>query len=393
MNIETAQLEKALILNGGGYGKLPDNLTAGVMNSTVEFWVQWNRLENWSRVIDFGKEGNAFVICNEKDTSSLLFRIYDKESKSHTIRLRKVIKLKRWYHIAVVSGSGGMKIYVDGQLKGSDTYTGGMGVASGGTNYIGRSNWVNDAPFSGCIAELRIWNVQKAAGDIIGNMSRVLVGDEPGLVGYWRFAEMGQREEANLVSNTTFGNILLSMEAKIGPVQGGPILTENIRTTTGGNQLDLKQIKEELRAEMMAEIRKGFMPVGKDQNLEIKILSIKSETTFKGNNGKQHQSGDGRRFIIIEMQVENLSDRQLSDFSPYVACQLIDSEGFISQVSNIHPVRSLPTLSVFSKGLKVKGSIVFDIEDSTDPQTLIWIGFPDNTNIEIKDLQKVLSSQ
>jgi hypothetical protein len=39
------------------------------------------------------------------------------------------------------------------------------------------------------IEEVRIWNIARTQADIQNNMHHELIGNEPGLVGYWRFNE------------------------------------------------------------------------------------------------------------------------------------------------------------------------------------------------------------
>jgi hypothetical protein len=43
--------------------------------------------------------------------------------------------------------------------------------------------------FHGLIDEVRVWNVARTEAEIRDGMNRILRGDEPGLVGYWRLDE------------------------------------------------------------------------------------------------------------------------------------------------------------------------------------------------------------
>ena len=40
----------------------------------------------WSRVFDFGREGNAVVVQNNKKSSQINFRIWDNKEKLHGVR-------------------------------------------------------------------------------------------------------------------------------------------------------------------------------------------------------------------------------------------------------------------------------------------------------------------
>jgi hypothetical protein len=51
---------------------------------------------------------------------------------------------------------------------------------------IGHSALANQT-LDGIIDEVQVWNVARSAAQITGSMKKRLVGNEEGLVGYWRF--------------------------------------------------------------------------------------------------------------------------------------------------------------------------------------------------------------
>ena len=177
-----------LYLDGtGAYVQLPPNIFDRLTNVTVEAWVKWERFNNWAHVFDFGREKNAILIQNEETSSTLHFTIYDRKEKGRRVKAEKVITAGTWYHIAAVCGYGGMALYVNGQFVDSDKYDGGLDEVAGGKNYVGRSNWPKDDLFQGYIAEFRVWDRRRSASEIASTMNRLLTGQEPGLVAYWRF--------------------------------------------------------------------------------------------------------------------------------------------------------------------------------------------------------------
>ena len=152
----------ALYLNGkGAHVQLPDNMLVPLAEATVETWVKWEKLNRWSRVFDFGREGNAAVLQNERISSTLGFAIYDRAGKRHRVRETKAVTLDTWYHIAVVCGSGGMELYINGELAKKNGYEGGLNEVAGGYSYIGRSNWPQDDFFTGYISDFRIWGKRR----------------------------------------------------------------------------------------------------------------------------------------------------------------------------------------------------------------------------------------
>ena len=50
-------------------------------------------------------------------------------------------------------------------------------------------NPTNNNCFNGYFEEFRVWNVARSATEIKENTNKPLVGNETGLVGYWKFDE------------------------------------------------------------------------------------------------------------------------------------------------------------------------------------------------------------
>jgi len=106
-----------------------------------------------------------------------------------------------------VSGRGGMKLYANGVLVGTDTNTGSFAWIGGSAhNYLGRSNWRESLPnlnedFQGQMDEVRVWKVARTVEQIRGTMFENLTGTEPGLVGLWNFETV----EDGLVKDSTPG--------------------------------------------------------------------------------------------------------------------------------------------------------------------------------------------
>jgi hypothetical protein len=189
-----AQPTHSLYLDGkAAFVELPQNLTAEIESSTVEMWVKWESYKKWSRVFDFGRQGNAAVIQNEKSTATVNFVIWDQYGKRHRIRSKKAISTQKWHHIAAVSGSQGMMFYIDGNLVGKDSFDQSLKVVSWGSNFVGKSNWATDELFHGYMSEFRVWKTAKTKNEIVRNMYTQLKGNEDGLLGYWRFDTLPER--------------------------------------------------------------------------------------------------------------------------------------------------------------------------------------------------------
>ena len=102
-------------LNGrGAFVELPQELTQRRSGITIETWVRWHAFKKWARVFDFGKKGNAMVLQNEKNSSTLNFTIYDKKGQRHRIQIKNVIRTNQWFHLVATCGPKGMNLYING---------------------------------------------------------------------------------------------------------------------------------------------------------------------------------------------------------------------------------------------------------------------------------------
>ena len=90
-----------------------------------------------------------------------------------------------WFHWAFTKDAttGEMKIYFNGQLWHSGT---GKTLALPKSSFVRLGCYGEGSHFyPGKLAELQLWNRARTEAEIKQNMSRRLIGDEPGLVGYW----------------------------------------------------------------------------------------------------------------------------------------------------------------------------------------------------------------
>ncbi len=94
---------------------------------------------------------------------------------------------KQWYHIATVVAGTNTSVYVNGNLVVSYAASGSLGEFYIGRSYSdGRGIW-------GRVAELRLWNVARSAGEIKDNMFGVGTS-APGLYAYWKMNEVANNK-------------------------------------------------------------------------------------------------------------------------------------------------------------------------------------------------------
>ncbi len=189
--------DRVLELDGtNSYVELPPGIFEGFTAATVEGWIKWQRFGSWSRFFDFGRQGGLMGVYNSAARPDLAFELSrSNNTPIHEVVARGILNTNDWFHVAAVSGPGGMKLYVNGALSGSTAHSGSFAwIGNNDRNYLGRSNWrqtesaaTNNADFAGQMDEVRVWNIERTEAEIREAMSRKLTGAEAGLVSLWNF--------------------------------------------------------------------------------------------------------------------------------------------------------------------------------------------------------------
>ncbi|MBI3413834.1 MAG: carboxypeptidase regulatory-like domain-containing protein [Verrucomicrobia bacterium] len=190
-----APANRVLELDGkGSYVQLPPNVFNELTEATVEAWVKWETVGNWTRVFGYGDDGHSLMVGNREDGSSVTFQLYPDD---HTIVVEDGLRPKQWLHIAAVCGPQGMQLFLNGVLVGTNSFAGSFKSAgSGRFHFLGRSEWGewgadNNDHFKGQMDEVRVWKVARTAEQIRETLFQTLTGKEPGLAGYWNFDDGG----------------------------------------------------------------------------------------------------------------------------------------------------------------------------------------------------------
>ncbi|MFA6980712.1 MAG: LamG-like jellyroll fold domain-containing protein [Ignavibacteriaceae bacterium] len=167
------ELYQALTLNppidviqgSATYLKYPGGQLLSQSNGTIEFWV---RLSSYAKGLSFVNQGQYFGACYgwtfnlDMDSTGMLnssaWAAFSLNSGTNKV------PLGRWAHLAVTWGSTGAKMYIDGNLVGSDVNTGMPADGYSGSVLVTLGT---GAGFSASIDELRISNIQRTEFHII----------------------------------------------------------------------------------------------------------------------------------------------------------------------------------------------------------------------------------
>ncbi len=179
----------ALNFQGGAdYVDLGD-VIENLSSCTFEAWVYWNGpVETYSEICS--KElVNSFSIINLGGGDCRMHCNFgDGSSWGSPVNSTTSVPSNQWVHLAASrDGSGNVQMYING-IKDAST---GTNSASGGNSNdrgIGGKPVGGgiQGPFNGQIDEVRIWNTVRTADQIREDMMHTLVGNESGLLAYYR---------------------------------------------------------------------------------------------------------------------------------------------------------------------------------------------------------------
>src|ERR1051326_9212501 len=193
----TAPTNHVLELDGtNSYVQLPDDIFHEFTEGTVEAWVYPNHWDDLQRFFNFGGYDHDMGVGRPADgNSGLKFFISAIQAGGFKsdVRASMPVPARKWLHLAAVSGPGGMELYLNGVLLGTNSFAGSFNSISGKPNLLGAWHLFDDAglgTFAGRIGEFRVWKIRRTAEQIREGMFQRLTGKEPGLAGLWNFADV-----------------------------------------------------------------------------------------------------------------------------------------------------------------------------------------------------------
>ncbi|WP_293302957.1 LamG-like jellyroll fold domain-containing protein [Pedobacter sp. UBA4863] len=227
---------------------------------TIEFWAKFNSVSGIINLIDFtgGAEAGGLILNNGKFNVDFA-NDFGNLTESSALSL----STNTWYHIALVYENRTVDFYVDGVAKGSNvpdiTNYDGLGAPLNGvTNYaafnvgnlvFGAQNHgvVND--FVGGIDDIRLWSTARTQAQIQNARSMELVGNESGLLGYWKLNETSgttviDSKQSGTLTGTRNNASLNQLPAFSGTL---PVLLDafTVKATATGIALSWKTLSEQ----------------------------------------------------------------------------------------------------------------------------------------------------
>lgn len=177
----------------------------GTQSFTLEAWVKPNG-GVWTAVVSkfvhtASNEGYSLEIFSDNKVSLLYGNNWsDWNATTSSVALTAGV----WSHIAATYDGTTVKIYINGLLTQSATWT--NGITDSGTNLLlgCRSGTTF---FLGQMDEARVWTVARTQAEIQEAMCRNLVGNEAGLAAYYRLDQIDGSVTYDLTSNANNGTL------------------------------------------------------------------------------------------------------------------------------------------------------------------------------------------
>lgn len=177
---------------------------------TFECWVRTGNRSKAGTLISYAntQTDDAFLVLDMRNVTPTI----NKQSQQSGVAFND----GKWHHLAVSwrSSTGRTVLYKDGENVGEMELSKGMPILNGGSIVLGQeqdailARFDPSQGFKGEMAEVRLWNRVRGAGELRDTMRLRLNGDEEGLVAYWPlndtpqlFARDLSRSQKDLLSN------------------------------------------------------------------------------------------------------------------------------------------------------------------------------------------------
>ncbi|AQS94908.1 hypothetical protein BXQ17_12820 [Polaribacter sp. BM10] len=175
---------------------MPSNIPIAASNYTIEAMVKPEEL-NGRGIVGWGNYGVINQVNAFRFEGSSGLRNY---WWSNDALANFTFNLNTWYHVAVTYDGSTRKFYVDG-VEIENIASSGINVPNANNFRIGSTNF--GEYFKGGMDDVRIWNVARTASEISNNKDKELVGNETGLVAYYKFNQGTDNADNSSITSAT----------------------------------------------------------------------------------------------------------------------------------------------------------------------------------------------
>ena len=231
--VGTGSINYVLDLDGtNDYVSLPNSINMGTTDFTLSIWLKTDDTSSRQHVFQqTGSDANRVMAINvDGSLQSRLGGTGDDHDSGVNL------SVDTWYHIVLVhdNSANTLKWYVNGTEQNTNTS---VNIPSNtGTFYLGTNSDADNKYFNGRIDEVRIWNDVRTAAEIADNKDDELVGNESGLVAYYKMSDgtgTTLTDNSSNSNNGTLTNMVTSGGSSDWVTSNAPIAYDNVYTDYG----------------------------------------------------------------------------------------------------------------------------------------------------------------
>ena len=141
--------------------RLPSGFADFSAGLTLEGWVYPTSNAYYSRMVDLGNGAAAdnIVLTRKQSSDTLAYHVFKGSAAAATVEVPGMLVNNTWQHLAVtMTASGTITIYRNGTAVATASAPGQLpNVVNRTSNFLGRSNWSNDAYLGGRLDEVGIY--------------------------------------------------------------------------------------------------------------------------------------------------------------------------------------------------------------------------------------------
>jgi hypothetical protein len=193
-------------------------------------------LETWVKFDVVGTTQNIVAI-SDSTVGSKAFQLRKNTSNNIVLRSQgfvtttgtSTVPANTWVHVAGVFETDTNKmLYVNGVLEATQTSNVAFNTSSDEVVFGIASSFTTADSLDGKLSDVRVWNTSRTATEILDNYEQRLIGNETGLVGYWKLDEGNSTAAKDFTSNANDASLINGTSWNTGEP-----FTENISDLTG----------------------------------------------------------------------------------------------------------------------------------------------------------------
>ncbi len=278
-----------------------------------------------------------------------------------------LVAINAWTHVAGTYDGSVAKLYRNGNLVATDTFSVSIGFGTTGF-YIGGFIGLSS---EGLIDDVRLWNVTRSESAIQTAMNSTLAGNEPGLAGYWRLDEApGSTVAIDQTSNHNDLSVQSGATFVTGAIGGNPAIPIVLKRSFADVKLPVNFKKyyvghlPDYFSALTGSLMYGVANLSSGVNAVISAdsLYLTSTAGFIGDNSiiVSADNGTSTTRDTFDVQVQNSSLRLVGHASTQLP-RITDVWGYVDSASG-------KEYALIGGGYDGQGISFFDVTDASNPR-------------------------